>query len=285
MLADPVDLNAVTFPLLASVKLDGIRASVINGAPLTRSLKAIPNKFIQAALSGRPELEGFDGELIVGEPNVPDVYRNTVSSVMKHAGQPEFTYYVFDLHDTDSGYSSRREELAATVASLNDPRIRLLGQSRVDSMDQLLRLENDTIELGYEGLILRGLHSPYKFGRSTAKEGYLLKLKRFADSEAEVLGVVEEMFNGNEAKTNELGRTKRSTAAAGLSGKDSMGALQVRDLKTGVEFSIGSGFTAEERAAFYRKPPKIVKYKSFLIGVKDKPRHPVFLGVRDTRDM
>jgi DNA ligase-1 len=50
-------------------------------------------------------------------------------------------------------------------------------------------------------------------------------------------------------------------------------------VNTGVEFNIGTGFTAEDRA---KKDwvGLIVKYKFFPIGVKDKPRHPVYLGLR-----
>jgi hypothetical protein len=73
--------------------------------------------------------------------------------------------------------------------------------------------------------MLRDPNGPYKFGRSTRKEGYLLKLKRFCDSEAEVIGVVELMHNGNEAKTNALGRTERSTRKAGKTGMGVLGAL------------------------------------------------------------
>ena len=56
---------------------------------------------------------------------------------------------------------------------------------------------------------------------------------------------------------------------------------------TGVEFEIGTGFTAAEREALWLAPPigKIVKYKFFPVGVKDRPRHPVFLGFREAEDM
>ena len=96
-------------------------------------------------------------------------------------------------------------------------------------------------------------------------------------------------FNGNEAQTNELGRTKRSTAAAGLSGKGTLGAFLVRDLVTGVDFSIGTGLTAADRQCFWDKRfdlhGSLVKYKYFPVGVKVAPRHPVFLGFRDARDL
>ena len=62
-----------------------------------------------------------------------------------------------------------------------------------------------------------------------------------------------------------------------------------RDLESGVEFQVGSGFDAAQRKDFWSRREtlrgKIIKYKSFKIGVKDKPRHPIFLGFRDKADM
>lgn len=286
MLASPADLKSLRYPLLGSPKLDGIRASVVGGRLLTRTLKPVPNMYVRSLLENRM-YDGLDGELIVGPPNAEDVYRQTTSGVMSIKGEPDFTYWVFDIHDAEGMAYERRLDSLKSYSFLGNPaeRTALLPQQLISNEDQLLTYEDEMVTAGYEGLILRCPRAPYKFGRSTPREGYLLKLKRFEDSEALVLGVVEEMHNGNEATTNELGRTKRSSAKAGKTGKGTMGALQVRDLKTGVEFEIGCGFTAADRAEFFQRPPKIVKYKFFPIGVKDKPRHPVYLGVRDERDL
>lgn len=278
MLAVAADLKALVFPLLASPKLDGVRASVVGGRLLSRTLKPIPNQHIAKTL-GLESFEGFDGELIAGEPYAEDVYRRTVSAVMGHDSAPRFTYWVFDMHDMFGRFTDRHKELVRRVANFSNWPISVLEQRPINNLDELLDYEDSVVGQGFEGLILRAPGAPYKFGRSTMNEGYLLKLKRFEDSEAVVLGVQEEMFNGNDAEKNELGRTKRSTAKAGLSGKGTMGALIVRDVKTGVEFNIGTGFTASDRAATWT-PGDIVKYKFFPIGVKDKPRHPVFLGLR-----
>jgi hypothetical protein len=40
---DEVDLNTLTYPLLASTKMDGCRLLFKKGAILTRSLKPLPN--------------------------------------------------------------------------------------------------------------------------------------------------------------------------------------------------------------------------------------------------
>jgi DNA ligase-1 len=96
------------------------------------------------------------------------------------------------------------------------------------------------------------------------------------------------MYNGNDAEVNELGRTKRSTKQSGMSGKGTLGAF-ICKTRDGVEFKIGSGFDQQDRENFWQNKSSllgyIVKYKHFPIGVKDKPRHPIFLGFRNKMDM
>lgn len=288
MLAGEADVAALKFPVFASPKLDGIRASVVKGKLLTRSLKEVPNRTI-FDLYSKPDFEGLDGELIVGSPTAPDVYRQTVSGVMSRDGSPDFTYQVFDLHNVPAGYDRRLQRL---VDAFEDSfgHVRVLPQSFIGHPDDLLAYEADQVNRGFEGVILRRPDAPYKFGRSTAREGYLLKMKRFQDSEAVVLEVIEEMHNGNEATTNALGRTERSSHKENKVGKGRMGALLVRDIKTGVEFQIGTGFTDEDKAWWWerRRGPQVwpvVKYKFFPVGVKDKPRHPVYIGLRSKSDL
>lgn len=286
MLASPVEDERLTFPLLASPKLDGVRAIVLNGIVLSRSLKPIPNRQVQALFS---HLEYWDGELIVGPQNSPTVYRDTVSGVMSEDGEPNVTFCAFDyIADPALPFRLRHTLLRTSHQEKGSVSTALLPQHSVAHADELFKLEAQHLEQGYEGLILRGLDAPYKFGRSTAREGYLLKLKRFMDGEAQVLEVIEELHNGNEATTNELGRTKRSSHKANKTGKGRMGALRVRDLVTKVEFQIGTGFTDEDRAWWWEHGGPlypIIKYKFFPVGVKVAPRHPVYLGLRDKRDM
>lgn len=293
MLASDADLDKLRFPLVASPKLDGIRALVANGMLLSRTLKLIPNDYIRSLLS-HVDLEGFDGELMVGSPVAKDVYRQTTSGVMSHSGHPVFTYHVFDLHNEgELGYGKRRVLLEKRVTKVQRrfPNVVLHEQEFIKDLGTLMGYEAAMLEAGYEGLILRDPLSPYKFGRASTKQGWMLKLKRFHDDEAQIIGVIEQLHNTNEARINELGRTKRSTAKAGLVGKGTMGAITVRDVKTGIEFNIGTGFDDEMKQWVWDNnhhlvaSGAIVKYKSFKIGVKDAPRHPVFLGFRDRRDM
>jgi DNA ligase-1 len=290
-LAVNADFSKIQYPVFASPKLDGIRCSIVEGKALSRTLKPIPNKHIYSELS-HPLLNGLDGELIVGEPTSPTCYNESVSNVMAFDKVPAYTYYVFDHHACGGTFEARREVMLDTLGAGtwgDFHQITLLAQNLMRNEDDMLEYEASSVAEGYEGIILRSPNAPYKFGRSTVNEGYLLKVKRFEDSEAEIIGFEEEMFNGNVAETNELGRTKRSTAQAGLSGKGTLGAFLVRDVHTEVEFSVGTGLTAAQRAAAWgdrdRLVDSLIKYKYFPVGVKDKPRHPVYLGMRNWRDL
>lgn len=289
-LAVNADFSKIQYPVYASPKLDGIRASVVDGRLLSRTLKPIPNKAIYEHLS-KPWLTGLDGELIVGNPTNLTVYNDTVSQVMAHdKGSNKVTYWVFDLHNHTGDFTTRNLALRKYCSTL-DAAIPIvqLEQKWIATEDEMIGYEAHCVGAGFEGIILRSPDAPYKFGRSTVKEGYLLKVKRFVDSEAEIIGFEEEQFNGNVAQTNELGRTKRSTAKAGLVGKATLGAFLVRDTVSGVEFSIGTGLTAMQRHDFWTHRDaylgKLVRYKFFPVGVKVAPRHPVFTGMRDARDM
>jgi DNA ligase-1 len=290
-LAVNADMAKVQYPVYASPKLDGIRCSIVNGKALSRTLKSIPNKEVYEFLS-KMDYDGLDGELIVGPPTAEDCYTKTVSKIMSHdKGLDKVTYHVFDKHNAPGRFIERLDTLVKFAAPFakGTLKIEVLPQALISNEDDLLEYEAEKVNEGFEGVILRAPEAPYKFGRSTVNEGYLLKCKRFSDSEAEIIGFEEEMFNGNCAETNELGRTKRSTAKAGLSGKSTLGAFKVRDIHTGVEFAIGTGLTALQRGMFWQRQDeylgKLCKYKFFPVGVKIAPRHPVFLGLRDRRDL
>ena len=279
MLACEANLKALKFPVLASPKLDGVRALVREGVVLSRSLKPIPNRHVQM-LFGRPELEGLDGELILGDPTHPEAYRRTVSAVMSIEGEPDVDFHVFDRWDRDYPYTEITLSYGRTIP---------VCSTLIRTMEELEEYEVALLDKGYEGVMLRDPQSPYKFGRSTVKEGYLLKLKRFADSEAEIIGFEELMHNQNEATINETGHTERSTKQDGLLPADTLGALIVRDIHSGVEFKIGTGFTAAERQKFWNLRATLrgalVKYQYFPTGSKEKPRFPSFQGFRHRIDL
>lgn len=277
MKGDKADLSKLTFPLWVSPKLDGVRAVVIDGVVLSSTLKPIPNRHVQEKFG---HLEFFDGELIYGEPTADDVYNKTVSAVMTREGPSDVDFYVFDhFKHTDLPFYKR-------VGLINHSTT--VPYYIASDLDDLNNLERHLVtELGYEGVMVRRGEGHYKFGRSTVKEGLLLKLKRFQDAEFAVIGFVEQMHNANEATIDNLGRSARSSHKANKVPKDTLGALicQYGDST----FEVGTGFSDDQRKHIWQNRGiylgAMAKVKYFAVGMKDLPRHPVFLGFRNEIDL
>jgi DNA ligase-1 len=273
--------------LYGSYKLDGIRAMVIDGQLISRTLKPIPNKYCQR-LFGRLSCEGLDGELVVGNEFGDGVFARTSSGVMSHEGMPQVSFRVFDLLTVPANtpFEVRMRQLGQKVAGLPLANVAWVIQYLLDpSHDTVEKVEAEAIDLQYEGLIIRSADSPYKQGRSTLREGYMGKLKRFMDSEAVITGFEEMMHNDNPATTDARGFTVRSSHQAHQRGAGVLGTLRVTDIhKPEWSFGIGSGFDLALRACIWKAQDeylgKVVKYKYLPVGTLELPRHPVFLGFR-----
>ena len=292
MLACSAEPEHIQPGYLIAPKLDGIRAIHVHDAGLlTRTLKPVPNRHLQH-LWASPALHGLDGELILGDPTATDVFRKTTSAVMSHAGEPEIIFHAFDdFTDPRSPYQDRlaRLELRVKILKNQGYPVVLVPQTLVAANNPLEAVETSLLAEGYEGVVARNPRATYKFGRSTLREACLLKLKRFADGEAVILQAVELMRNGNEAERNALGYLERSTEHAGLIPGGTLGALEVRDLVSGVTFAIGSGFDQVTRDRLWRGraplPVQLVAYRPFPVGAYEKPRFPTYKGLRNPLDL
>lgn len=279
----PFPWEAARYPLLASPKLDGVRAIVLNGKVMSRTLKPIPNQHVQRMFS---HLEGFDGELIVGPCTAPNVYNVTESAVMTTGGEPDVAFYAFDfLMNKEFTAYNRIAQLAYYISHLGPQcRVEKVPQYECANREELEKWEQQFLDWGFEGAITRDPNAVYKYGRGAKGDQCLMKLKRFTDSEARIVGYYEEMANNNVATTDERGYTKRSSHQANKSGKGTLGGIEVVDLENKWRFSIGSGFDAAQKAELWALGDQligqIVKYKYFAHGMKDVPRHPIFLGFR-----
>lgn len=304
------DFNPVTWdwsvPLAASNKLDGYRALVVNSQLVSRNFKPIANEYIRNVCS---ELypTGFDGELMIVKDHGPvgsadgqhsyayAPFNECSSAIAREEGQPHFVYLAFDWYTSDGpvAYQDRVTRLREWFAA-QPPRsperqfAQLLDYTLIRSRAELDAFEEAALAGGYEGVCLRTLQGPYKMGRSTLREAYLMKYIRKVRAEAIVIGFVEEFHNANVKTENAFGRTKRSSHKANKVGKGTLGALVVKHAETGVEFEVGTGFTAEQRASIWTNRQAweglSVVIESRPYGVLDRPRFPVFIGTRHSGD-
>lgn len=237
----------VSFPVMASPKLDGIRCLIVNGKAVSRTGKLIPNRHVQESIS---QLEGFDGELIVGDETDSKVFQTTTSGVMSRDGKPGFKFWVFDKWDESGGFTERLAKIDRAF------RVDHVQLSCARDLDEY---ESRMVAKGFEGVMIRKPDGTYKQGRSTETDGILGKVKRFTDCEAVIVESVEHLHGGKLGAFN--------VQSAGFS-----------------PFSVGTGFTEWQRERFWHDRVKlvgsIVKVKYQAIGSGNAPRFPVFAGFR-----
>lgn len=307
MKAATAEIGKLKFLMYASPKIDGYRnwqAPLVNAeghtfgsVPLSNTLKPLPNPYVNQLLS-HPLLADMDGELTVGPANAKDVI-NRCGELRRLDGEPDVYFHVFDLHHPNLGFVDRMKLLWQRIEAIRtNPELKDLAKrvipvyhTRIDSHDMLDKYEDAALRNGYEGVMLRKPHGAYKYGRSTMREQHLVKVKRFADMEAEWMFCTAAMENLNAKEVNALGLSERSTRKDGKVEKEMIGSITVRELDGEKrEFSIGPGeMDHNTRIALWAVRDSligsIVKLKHFPHGAKDAPRHGLFMCFRHPEDM
>lgn len=285
---EPEDIDKLRFPLLATPKIDGIRCLRPDHRIVSNSFKPIPNEYIKNQLHRNLPV-GADGEIYI--PGIP--FNEISSAVMNsHFEHLNFRYAMFDIYNADTqmlGYKSRTDYMKELAFFADN--VDILIPIEIRNHDELTLIEGEMLKAGYEGVMLRSPDSPYKMGRSTFKQHWLMKLKRFKDSEALIIGYYPLESNQNEAFKDELGHSKRSSHQANKVTQAKLGGFEVRDVHTGITFKIGSGFDDALRESLWEGPNtnrnvnRIVKYRFQQVGTHEKPRFPTFIGFRSKEDM
>ena len=292
-LADNYDPNNIQLPTFAQPKIDGVRGLNLDGNLVGRSLKAFKNKALTAKFS-HPKYQGLDGELAFGEETSGSLCRDTTSAVNTINGPADgFVWHVFDLVTEETiklSYHERYSLLVKKVEELDEDFIKLVPYFSLKSSAEVEEYDEKNLAAGYEGTILRNPNSLYKEGRPGKKEQQLMRIKRFSDSEALVLAVVEGRTNLNEAVVNELGRSERSSHAENQVPNGMVGSLTCRDLESGLEITVSPGELDHIERKFYFDNQKeivgkTITYRSFKKGVKTLPRFPTFKNIRSAEDM
>ncbi|WGN90805.1 ATP-dependent DNA ligase [Burkholderia phage vB_BglM_WTB] len=299
MKGDQVEIDKAAWPKMVSAKYDGYRAyndglyvlHTSSGAPVS-------NRHTQALFNLR-EFAGFDGELIVGEPNLHDTYTNTSGPVRREAGEPDVYWYVFDDRSKpDAPYAVRYLRLIERVSELRNlgvrgaDRIIVVPHTTVNDELQYLVLRDQIIGNGYEGAMLRDPKGRYKFGRSSVKEGLLNKDKPWEDTEGIVVGFEERMHNTNTAEVDNFGNTKRSNTKDAKAPTGMVGKFLVESPRwPGQTLKIATGpLKHPELKRAFEDFDSLWKGKQIVFrflpsGGYELPRHPQLKGLRGAEDM
>jgi len=300
MLAVNANRDKIVYPCLCSNKLDGIRCIFKDGRMLARSLKPITSETLQNRFQLLKDMTiggklTFDGELYChGMPftEISHFVRKSDAEV------PEgLKFHCFDVI-IDGNYSHKFTYRASALKGIRDmnKEVVIVEQKKLNNEKELDDAFKEVLEAGYEGLILRSEDSPYKCGRSTVNEGFLLKIKPFETFDNKVVKVHERMENTNESQTNELGRSfrrntkdaKKPTGIAATFEIEYYNEDGERVLVDGKNPKVAiTGNEAFRRDIWNNRDSyvgKMIEYKAMRIGMKNFPRHPNFLRFRTDRD-
>lgn len=275
-------MSKLRYPVLATLKKDGIRALRLNSTLLSRRLKQIPNRHICRKFSTLPA--GFDMELWIPGWDYNDIQSIVMSQ--EHEFEDKIEAHVLDWILLDNrGYLERMQLIYdKAVAVQLGVTVPVLGPC--NNADELFAFEKKCIEEHGEGICFRTPDSPYKQGRSTLDEQWLVKLSRFVRDEAVIIGFKEQMENGNKEKRDKTGKMNRSTYAHLMRGKNTLGAFIVRN-NDGLVFTVGGGvgLTKVLRQHIWNNQDKFLgktlTYKCKAHGRLVFPRQPIFVGWRD----
>ena len=292
MLASTYAGEDLNFPVLVTPKIDGVRAIKLEGKLVSRSLKQIPNIAIRTLMERILPEDGIsDGEL-----SVDSDFQKTVSAVMSvntvlpnnlkfywfdwvQNSKFSMPYYlrVLSMHD----YIKNNKELKRLKIIIP------LIPAQVDNLEELSLFEEASLRKGYEGVVVRSYAGRYKCGRSTMREGLMIKIKRFEDFEATIIDTEELMHNMNEEQRDNFGRIQRSSAKGNKIKSGTLGAIVAR-AHNGNIFKIGTGFSSQQRYELWASSNdlvgKLVKYRSAGTSTDDVPKCAVFLGIRHQDD-
>lgn len=231
-----------------SEKLDGVRAYWDGTRFLTRNGNRL---FAPSWFTAGLPLVPLDGELWLGRKR----FQRTVSIVRRQDQSDlwrDVRFCIFDA-PAEEGHFETRLNVIRLIVEMNRPAYAVAHPHiRCESTDHLQAELERILDIGGEGLMLRQPRSAYVFGRSTT----LLKVKRFHDAEATVVG-------------HEPGRGRH---------KGRLGALLV-EMAGGTRFAVGTGLSDAQRT----RPPAIgstITFRYQELSDGGVPRFPSFVGVR-----
>lgn len=318
---DPDCTNA-TYPLWGFAKVDGVRGCHVTGKFTGRSLEDLKNTALVEKFSDYV-YTGFDGELTIDgylrncelpaeltAPDKPGDKPKTLCSLTtgitsrgklrkgETALPTNLVWNLFDyLHPDviDLTYEERYAALKKAVEQNSGcmypvPHVRVLEYTLIEDAQQAQIFITECLTQGYEGAIFRDPKAKHKHGRATAKGNDFWRFKPASVKDCVITGFEEAMQNNNEAKTNALGRTERSSHQENKVGKGMIGTFLATDVATGETIRLGPGCsTHDQRVAWFNDPAQIVgwpaEYVSLDTGVKDAPRQARFFRRREREDM
>lgn len=233
---------------VVSEKLDGIRAYWDGKKLLTRQGKIFhpPKWFIDKF----PPFE-LDGELWTKRGDFENIQSIVLDEIPQQKWS-EIKYMIFEVPHAKGDFLARLQKAQEYIKRNNLEHVQIIEQKICNTKEELDKFLKSVLAKGGEGAVIKDGSKEYFEGRSDS----ILKVKLAQDMEAKVIG-----YKAGSGKFTAM-----------------MGSLQV-ELKDGVQFFIGSGFSDEQR----KNPPPLgsmVTFKYFGFTKNQKPKFASFMHVR-----
>lgn len=254
--------SSVILPGYTQVKLDGVRclSEKVNGKVTMWSRQgkeiAVPTLVREELEKALSDGESTDGELYVHGWS----FQRIISAVKKRSKDTDLLeYHIYDLPSKSK--KSFKERFVDANRSNFSGRLKIVPTFEVKSFDNIFEKEVEALEDGYEGLMFRNAEGIYKFKHRSSD---LLKIKRFTDSEFEIIGSKD-----------------------GTGREEGLIIFRCKN-EAGKEFDVRPAGSMEERAKMWQKKDSFVgkllkvKYQEFTDD--GLPRFPVGLHIREEWD-
>ena len=297
------EMADIQYPMMASVKLDGIRCVFLKGKMVTRSLKPIPNKQLQQKyipLKNYTEKYGLiiDGELYSHELTFQEITHYVMTKDLSKKGETlpvGLKFCAFDMikddnykEEFETRYNNLQEDPVMSQLRALPYYVDIVNNIIVDSPNDLIAIYNRAKEQDYEGLIVRSPYGRYKRGRLVFGSGDGYKFKPYRTFDGEIIEVLQatSVKDGAESKINELGRSVTSKKKDDRIPIKMASGFRVNYEDTTLKVTLA--LTKPEKIEIWRRRKnyigKHIEYKGMLVGAKNVPRHPVMIRFRKDKD-
>jgi len=261
----------LTLPFAVSRKLDGIRMMAFWKKEVVLSSRS--GKQFKFLCRIREQLRRLlpSGMIVDGELYSHELPFHLISGAVRATKtrsehDEAIEYWIFDIASmASSGYEERVRALLALEQEYNrfvpmkDRVIKFVGYKEVFRYDQVHSYHDQYVSEGYEGVMCRNLHAPYRFKH---RSNDLLKYKHFMDDEFCIVDTKEG------------------------AGREKGAILFVCETKDGENtFDVRPRGTLAHRQELWKCRDTLVgklltvRYQS--IGTKNAPRFPVGIAIRD----
>lgn len=236
---DPNRFQRWKKPVIVQPKIEGDRCrAVIDGrgrAALfssgVKTITSVPHINSQLRSLNLNPME-LDGELYVHGMVHQDIRSIVSPTVYRNPYYEKMQYWIFDL--VSDTYQLERLRYLGKMNFAWCPSVVRVPFYLVNTLEEVERVYQEQLELGFEGIILREANTPYLRKKTTT----MMKLKPTVSDYYVIVGFEEEISIKGEPK-------------------NALGALWVKGVDS-PEFKVGSGFTRDLREKLWKDRAKLI---------------------------